>query len=70
MKSRIIAFIFGDIFATVHVLLAGILYNFAEFGLKVIATLFIGLAGGLAGMLAKDFYPYLKKYVTKKRKIK
>jgi hypothetical protein len=62
MKTKAIAFFFGDLFVTAHIIFAGIINDFGGFMLKVVATLIIGAAGGIAGMMAKDAYPLVKKY--------
>ncbi len=62
MKTKLTAFLFGDLFVTVHIWMAGIIHDFGTFGLKVAATLIIGAAGGIAGMFAKDAYPVVKRF--------
>ena len=37
----------------------------AEYGIKVLGTVFIGFFGGLSGMLAKDFYRWSTKLLKK-----
>ena len=73
MKTKVIAFICGDLAVTLHIWIAGIIADFGGFMLKVGGTLIIGAAGGIAGMLAKDLYPILKiwyytKFKTKNKK--
>jgi hypothetical protein len=63
MKTKAVAFLCGDLAVTLHIYFAGIVNNFGEFGLKVIGTLIIGAAGGIAGMIAKDYYPTIKRYI-------
>lgn len=62
MKTKITAFLFGDMFVTLYIVMAGIIHDFGTFMLKVLATLIIGAAGGLAGMAAKDAYHPLKRF--------
>lgn len=65
MKEKLIAFIFGDLFVTAHIILAGIIHDFGGFMMKVLGTLIIGAAGGVAGMIGKESYPWLKKTFKK-----
>lgn len=37
-----------------------------EFGLKIIATLILGIIGGIAGLLGKDVYGSIKKKFNEK----
>ncbi len=38
-----------------------------EFGLKVVATLILGVIGGIAGLLGKDLYASFKKRLNEKK---
>lgn len=70
--EQLIAFIFGDLFVTLWITTGDILADFGHFGIRVISTVVIGLAGGLAGMGAKDLYPWFKKWLRNlfKKRIK
>ncbi len=37
-----------------------------EFGLKIIATLILGVIGGIAGLLGKDLYGHFKRKINEK----
>lgn len=65
-KSKVISFIAGDLFVFTYVHLNGVIYHIGEFAMKVLATIILGAAGGIAGMLGKDAYSWWKK----RRKLK
>lgn len=69
MRDKIIAFLFGDLFVTVQLFISGIIYDFGHFALKVLGTLIIGAAGGIAGMAAKDLYAMAKRHFKKRVKL-
>lgn len=62
------AFICGDISATLYLLYTGMLTDLGEFAAKLVTTLLIGAAGGIAGMAGKEIYPVLKKWARMKFK--
>jgi hypothetical protein len=62
------AFLCGDISVTMYVLFTGMMNDLMLFGAKLITTLIIGAAGGIAGMAGKELYPVLKTFFKKKFK--
>lgn len=68
MKEKALAFIAGDISVTLYQIFGnGIWDDIGHFGLKVLATIILGAAGGVAGMAAKDIYNYFKKRNNKNK---
>lgn len=67
MKDKALAFIAGDISVTLfQIFVGGIWGDLGHFGVKVGATIILGIAGGIAGMIGKDIYNRYKKYKNKK----
>ena len=63
MKEKMIAFVFGDLFGMGYVIMGGILNGVGNFGLHILATLFFGIVGGVAGMLGKEYvWPKIKSF--------
>ncbi len=61
-KDKTIAFLGGDIIVTIfHLFIGGIWADIGNFGVKVGATIILGIAGGMAGMIGKDLYQRFKK---------
>lgn len=66
VKDRFLAFIAGDASVTLFQVFAGQIFaDLGSFGLKVLATIILGIAGGIAGMVGKDLYNF---YKSKKKK--
>lgn len=64
MKNKIVAFIMGDITVTLCQILSNFWHDLGLFAIKIIATLILGIAGGVAGLIGKDYvYPWIKKIV-------
>ena len=60
--DRALAFIAGDVSVTLfQIFIGGIWADIGHFGLKIAATIILGIAGGLAGMVGKDLYNKFKK---------
>jgi len=67
-KQKVIAFLSGDFVVTLFFTL-GIWNDLAHFGVKVLATVILGVAGGIAGIAGKDAYNRVKRW-WKQRKSK
>lgn len=66
MKDKVLAFLAGDISVTLfQVFIGGIWADLGHFGMKVGATIILGIAGGIAGMAGRDIYNRLKRKYKK-----
>ena len=69
--NKAVAFISGDITVTIWVFLGGLgnfWHTLGDFGLKIAATVILGIAGGVAGLVGKDWlYPLLIKLLKRKK---
>lgn len=65
-KNKWLAFIAGDASVTLYQLFGGMWGELGVFGLKVLATIILGIAGGLAGLAGKDLYNHIKSYLKTK----
>ena len=59
-KSNWFAFLCGDLSVTLLQFIAGSWVEIGQFGLKVLVTIILGAAGGIAGMIGKDIYRWYK----------
>jgi|15BtaG_2_1085339.scaffolds.fasta_scaffold60098_1 CDP-diglyceride synthetase len=59
VQDRLVGFMGGNIITTLTTIITGA---------EVAKVLILGLIGGLAGMLAKDIYNYLKRKINGKDK--
>lgn len=57
----------GDCTVTIFSMFGGIIFDIGHFALKVLATVILGAAGGLAGLVTKDLY---NKWKAKRSKTK
>ncbi|HUP13107.1 MAG TPA: hypothetical protein VM187_12860 [Niastella sp.] len=69
-RLNFIAFLCGDISVTMYLLFTGLVNDLLLFGAKLITTLLIGAAGGIAGMAGKEIYPVLRTALKRKFKKK
>ena len=67
-NDRLRAFFFGDAIVTLYTLLGGIGTEIKEAGVKIVVTIILGVAGGIAGMVGKDIYKWWKMRKIKKQK--
>lgn len=69
--NKVVAFISGDLAVTIWVFLGGLgnfWHTLGDFGLKIAATVILGIAGGVAGLIGKDLlYPRLMKFLKRKK---
>ena len=69
--NKVVAFISGDLAVTILVFLGGLgnfWHTLGDFGLKIAATVILGIAGGVAGLIGKDLlYPRLMKFLKRKK---
>jgi len=66
VKEKVISFVCGDVTSMLYFTLSGILSDMTHFGIQVASTLIIGVAGGIAGMIGKDWlYPKIKRYLKR-----
>lgn len=69
--NKVVAFISGDLAVTIWVFLGGLgnfWHTLGDFGLKIAATVILGIAGGVAGLIGKDLlYPRLIKFLKRKK---
>jgi hypothetical protein len=65
-RDKIVAFVCGDLIVTAMNIL-GIFGDLGHFGLKVLATIILGAAGGIAGMIGKDVYAWWKNRKNKSK---
>ena len=71
MKNKLTAFFGGNIIVTICQLGINFWDELGSFGIKVLATLILGVAGGVAGLVGKDLlYPWIKKIFKIKTKTK
>lgn len=69
MKNKITAFLFGDLTVTLLQISTNFWQELGDFGVKLIATFTLGVAGGLAGLIAKELlWPKIKKLLKVKTK--
>jgi hypothetical protein len=67
LKENITAFLSGNVFVTGFTFLK-MPVALEDIGWRVLATILIGLAGGFAGLAAKDIYQLAKRKFFKKSK--
>ena len=69
--NKVVAFISGDLAVTIWVFLGGLgnfWHTLGDFGLKIAATVILGIAGGVAGLVGKEFlYPKLIMFLIRKK---
>lgn len=69
--NKVVAFVSGDLAVTIWVFLGGLgnfWHTLGDFGLKIAATVILGIAGGVAGLIGKDLlYPRLMKFLKRKK---
>lgn len=65
-KDKAVAFLCGDCSVTLYVMLGGIGVDLGHFALKVLATVILGAAGGIAGIAGKDIYQRLRPLIHHK----
>lgn len=64
-NTKLVAFICGDLFVTLGQITGNIWADAGHFGVKLLATLVIGIAGGIAGVVGKDLYQHFKEKYKK-----
>jgi hypothetical protein len=67
LKENITAFLSGNVFVTGFTFLK-MPVALEDIGWRVLATILIGLAGGFAGLAAKDIYLFAKRWFKKYKK--
>lgn len=66
-RSKALAFLCGDFTVTLWLLWGQNFWHQIElFGLKILATIILGIAGGIAGLAGKDIYTWYKSRKFKK----
>jgi hypothetical protein len=66
VKEKALAFISGDA-AVMYLTFIKIPDEVLSLWWKVVVTIIVGIAGGVAGMIGKDLYVYIKSLILKRK---